>query len=569
MGNINNWNIFLINENMKEAEKILRDLNIPDNNTDFRLIKDMLSKKPGFLGLFTKFHFEQDISLDDLKRTLDFLSSNNVSKLRNNPVSYRDYNTLIDEIDLIERDIKIKSIINQFNSEQKTIINNLPKDERENFDNLAYEIYHLKNEGFFKKISKAKTSDDILELMSDYVTKFKIGGTYESVLDIAEKDPNIIIVYKNDEDGIIITKIKDYNSIKKIGSTNWCIVNQRSSWYNYVISSTRNQYVIWNFEYEVGEALYMTGITVGTRDTIYAAHDYNDKDLSRLLPSFIRSLSEYLVGPTDDELTELERQKDEERRLRDEENARLERERIARYVAENIQRRENAEWEDDGHVQALVKFLKYEHDLDDFLGTNDDDIPEDEKLDIYDLIYEIGEHYGLRLFEFNNMEFAVGDDEECDKAAIENQKNLFDEFENLNVLFGNNYDWTDFVDGDDFAEAYCDDEDYYREDDNWRNYGIDESEDDEDEPDQDSLDSYIEDRKREAARDPKGYLEDMGYDDESIGNILKKFMKDGWEDDMAEDIIRIDGRGNSLSGYDNEEHEYKYDGTTYYIYRTN
>lgn len=568
MGNINNWNIFLINENMKEAEKILRDLNIPDNNTEFRLIKDMLSKKPGFLGLFTKFHFEQDISLDDLKRTLDFLSSNNVSKLRNNPVSYSDYNTLIDEIDLIERDIKIKSIINQFNSEQKTIINNLPKDERENFDNLAYEIYHLKNEGFFKKISKAKTSEDILELMNDYVSKFKIGGTYESVLDIAEKDPNIIIVYKNDEDGIIITKIKDYNSIKKIGSTNWCIVNQRSSWYNYVISSTRNQYVIWNFEYEVGEALYMTGITVGTRDTIYAAHDYNDKDLIRLLPSFIRNLSEYLVGPTDDELTELERQKDEERRLRDEENARLERERIARYVAENIQRRENAEWEDDGHVQALVEFLKYEHDLDDFLET-DDDIPEDEKLDIYDLIYEIGDHYDLRLFEFNNMEFAVGDDEECDKAAIENQKNLFDEFENLNVLFGDNYDWTDFVDGDDFAEAYCDDEDYYREDDNWRNYGIDESEDDEDEPDQDSLDSYIEDRKREAARDPKGYLEDMGYDDESIGNILKNFMKHGWEDNMAKDIIRIDGRGNSLSGFDGKEHEYDYNGTTYYIYRTN
>lgn len=54
---------------------------------------------------------------------------------------------------------------------------------------------------------------------------------------------------------------------------------------------------------------------------------------------------------------------------------------------------------------------------------------------------------------------------------------------------------------------------------------------------------------------------------EGANEPLTAMIKDfDW---FVEDAVRCDGRGHFLAGYDHEENEVTYNGTTYYIYRRN
>jgi hypothetical protein len=58
------------------------------------------------------------------------------------------------------------------------------------------------------------------------------------------------IIYQDPIDKIVICKVKRFEAGNKLGSINWCIVNQVSSWQNYVYASDYDisqQYYIWNF----------------------------------------------------------------------------------------------------------------------------------------------------------------------------------------------------------------------------------------------------------------------------------------------------------------------------------
>lgn len=68
--------------------------------------------------------------------------------------------------------------------------------------------------------------------------------------------------------------------------------------------------------------------------------------------------------------------------------------------------------------------------------------------------------------------------------------------------------------------------------------------------------------------DPIDRIKEMFGD----GKELVEFIKNqGWvdEDKVVKHKVETDGRGVQLSGYDHQEHEYEWEGETYYIYRTN
>ena len=54
---------------------------------------------------------------------------------------------------------------------------------------------------------------------------------------------------------------------------------------------------------------------------------------------------------------------------------------------------------------------------------------------------------------------------------------------------------------------------------------------------------------------------------ESANEPLTAMIKDF--DHFVDDAVRSDGRGHFLAGYDHEENEITFNGTTYYIYRRN
>ena len=228
---------------------------------------------------------------------------------------------------------------------------------------------------------------------------------------------------------------------------------------------------------------------------------------------------------------------------------------------------------------------------------------------VYDII-PLYDYYGMYEFEYGGAEYAVGNDESADEAAIERTRSLIDDigYEGFTPSFMEYY-----VDGDrvaDYAEDwFWDDvsdapEDFLDDDDRELTQHskdeiekineeighlqedleeldseverevaqdrIDELEelkedikmdDDNYEYTEDAKDEYVERRMDEVRNDPVGFLRDFGME-ESIKDFID-------EDDFIEGVIESDGRGHTLSSYDGVENEVSFDDEWYYIYRTN
>ena len=228
---------------------------------------------------------------------------------------------------------------------------------------------------------------------------------------------------------------------------------------------------------------------------------------------------------------------------------------------------------------------------------------------VYDII-PLYDYYGMYEFEYGGAEYAVGNDEAADEAAIERTRSLIDDigYEGFNPSFMEYY-----VDGDrvaDYAEDwFWDDmseapEDYLDDDDRELTQHskdeiekineeigrlqedleeldsdveievtqdrIDELEerkedikmdDDNYEYTEDAKDEYVERRMDEVRYDPVGFLRDFGME-ESIKDFID-------EDEFIDGVVESDGRGHTLSSYDGVENEVSFDDEWYYIYRTN
>ena len=228
---------------------------------------------------------------------------------------------------------------------------------------------------------------------------------------------------------------------------------------------------------------------------------------------------------------------------------------------------------------------------------------------VYDII-PLYDYYGMYEFEYGGAEYAVGNDEAADEAAIERTRSLIDDigYEGFNPGFMEYY-----VDGDrvaDYAEDwFWDDmseapEDYLDDDDRELTQHskdeiekineeigrlqedleeldsdveievtqdrIDELEerkedikmdDDNYEYTEDAKDEYVERRMDEVRYDPVGFLRDFGME-ESIKDFID-------EDEFIDGVVEQDGRGHTLSSYDGVENEVSFNDEWYYIYRTN
>ena len=236
--------------------------------------------------------------------------------------------------------------------------------------------------------------------------------------------------------------------------------------------------------------------------------------------------------------------------------------------------------------------------------------------DIYNLIPENYNHYGLNVFKWmgeNSFEsmFAVGDDDEADEAAKENMKQLIDDVGIIDMFrkdFVRSYidedrvlyAYEEWITSDVYEspESYLDDDQrelssqqqdnlvalnkkvdtlkekqkvFSQEDQKWINLQkvIDQFEEQiqeiQENPEGDFPDDLVEkaaqERLDEVRPDVIGYLEDMGVD---INELINDYVD---IDELTAAVISSDGRGNSLSPYDGDENEERIDGKYYFVYR--
>jgi len=433
-----------INENVQVAKKILTSKGLNEDNPEYKKILKLLKNNRNYIGQFTDFHFNQNISINDLNNLLNFIKSPDSKKLPKPPIEYKSYEELIDDINKIKNEKIVKKFINELPSNLKKRVK---MNINEEFKELAIKLYNLPNsKGFFKNISKIKSYIELIKYMKDFIEKGEID--YYNLLNELKNIDGVEIVYKNDKDGIIIIKVLDYRASKKLGSTNWCISNSFSMFSNYVYNPKCNQYFIWNFNTDE-DRYKLIGITIDEKGEVYAAYDFNNNDISKNLPDYVNKLFKYLKAPNKEDLKKIKYYIKKNKDIEYEEMKERERRRIAQLIEDNQIRRENKEWDNDPIIKAMIKHL----------DINLDELKEEGK-DIYDVLFEIGHYYHLREFEYlyDKSTYAAGYEIDMYKSLKEYLESLIDD---VGLLYLNDIEY--YLNKEELVRDYLLDEDYYRE----------------------------------------------------------------------------------------------------------
>lgn len=591
---LNNYNNFRLNkqlifENKKQALNILRKNNISKNNKDFLQLIDILQDKfkgLNYLGQLTNYRFIQNVSLDEINDLIRWLDENNGSKLLKKPfMQYRSFEELKDEIVNIDLLRKVKLVTRELPREQKSYYDDATQQERDLFDGWSVKMFDIKyKKPFFDKISAQHSMQALLDYIEGFVRQNTNIKTFqEKIQEIQETDGADI--YKVDEEiGIIAARIENFNASKRLGSSQWCISTGIGSWSNYVYDKQAHQYFVWNYSKSLADPLHFIGVTVTVGTKISDIHDVNDKSLSGNIPDFIQELD--LQGMSEEEYL---------KRIETIRNSNRER---SREMYEN-------EPELVIKAEALQQLLEQEKKW-------------IEAYDIYDIVPQSYDYYGLTSFEIEltdgSEEYAVGTDEEADSATYQYNESLWDDIgpegfrEGYLEYFIDSESLADYLMQDEWGyltelveedpdgygvERNMSDSDkeeldqlyYEREKLQNKTYLSEEEQEDmkeiedrieelEDEDNWEFSESSMEekveelfnDKKQEIIDEPIEFLNNMGYSEKQIKNLIEDFLD---KDRLFTNLIETNGRGDQLSGYDGIENEIYHQGKSYFIYRTN
>ena len=87
------------------------------------------------------------------------------------------------------------------------------------------------------------------------------------------KGENVDITYKSPK--LLLVRINDYETSKKVGSIDWCIVTSKQWWDSYVNEFT-SQYFFWDFTKDLDDKKHMIGATIGPGGKVSNAYWAND-----------------------------------------------------------------------------------------------------------------------------------------------------------------------------------------------------------------------------------------------------------------------------------------------------
>ena len=256
-----------INETLQKSQSIIKN-----KMEAYEKIKEFLVSKNsiGYLGKFTEFLFN-GVPYNELINLYNDITDFKKKNIKFNIDSYDKYENALDDIAKKKIAYKFKHIFNQFPKEQKDLFD---LDNISDSDVLTIsKIYDVDDyTPFIKKISRYKDEDDLIKAVEIFLKGKTKSYSREYVKSLL--DENIQLAFENDN--ILIIKIKNWESIKKVGDdTSWCIVSSQSTFKDYT-KENRNQYVLFDYTKEQFEVDFKIGFTVSQDDRILYAHNIID-----------------------------------------------------------------------------------------------------------------------------------------------------------------------------------------------------------------------------------------------------------------------------------------------------
>ena len=318
-----------------------------ENNPDFIKIKNLLQKKAGapdmsgYVYLFTKFFFDQNIDLESLKLLYEKLIKykhllgnlpmqiDKYADILGDSSDKRDgFERLTDDINQLELSIITKKFVDRLPNDFvvknpnakdygatipsfKKAYENAPKEIKDKVAGIAkaFDEFGKSSNGtmdlnknkdlqsfFFKIIKRYRSLNEVIKAALLYIksaNNSQISDFFQQIektnQKFGERNGAEIVYYENN---ILILEIKSFQANKELNSnTSHCIKDSISYWNSYVggDSNYNKQYYIYNFNLSSADNKSVIGITISPKD-IRACHLKNDASFSSEIHSYMNSI---------------------------------------------------------------------------------------------------------------------------------------------------------------------------------------------------------------------------------------------------------------------------------------
>ena len=280
---------------MKASKELLKKLEIPTDNSDFLYLKDMLKNNSGYMYMFTKFRFEDKISMSRLKDLFETLKSAKpyIKNLPKPAANYRNITMLEDDLEIAKIQQNVINFINlcpsKLKNDFKKHINDLSNVFKRACNSFA-QLNKIQQHLFTKTLSRYKTVTHASNALRTFIDYTEVGSDMYSIIEQVKKENYAYIRHVDFENNYLVVRTSEKQAMHILGlGTQWCIADPNMHyWSNYINDKIRHQqYIIYDFNMSYMHPMHRIGVTV--RDNVITnCHRFGNEALDiHNLPDYI------------------------------------------------------------------------------------------------------------------------------------------------------------------------------------------------------------------------------------------------------------------------------------------
>ena len=270
----------LLNEDVKLAEKLLKQKNVPLDNPKYLELRAYLGQKNiGFLGQIVRLALASNNV--PLMTVGEYVIENKelIRSLPNQLFSYATFNDLSMAVESLKNSRVVKKVVNMLTNKSlgnsllgfepdSTMVNNLTR---------FLKLGSSDRKEFLAKSDNYRTVDifyDKLGVFIDDVYNFNFKTVLSTINSMDNNEINVLYSKNN----MILARIVKYSASKAIGSKSWCIVGSE-----YHENGNNYQYFFFNFDIDIEPNERMIAFTMDKVNNITACHDRYDKSFNDVI----------------------------------------------------------------------------------------------------------------------------------------------------------------------------------------------------------------------------------------------------------------------------------------------
>lgn len=282
----------LISEDVKLAEKLLKQNNIPLDAPEYLKLRDYLGQKNvGFLGQIVRLSLSSN-NLEFGLRIAEYIIENKelIRSLPNQLSSYATFDDLYYSVEALKNSRIVKKVVNMLTNKKlgQLLLDDSPEENNVRLLDKFINLDSSDRKEFLVKTDKYRTVDEFYDKLGVFMDDIH-NFNFKTVLSVINEMSNDEIIVLYSSNNMILARIKKYSASSMIGSKSWCIVGDEYQFDNYTRNGENYQYFFFNFDIDVNANERMIAFTMDKDNNITACYDRYDKFFNNVI-SYLDSI---------------------------------------------------------------------------------------------------------------------------------------------------------------------------------------------------------------------------------------------------------------------------------------